>query len=457
MSKLSLTLKSTASVSKVDATPWSRELWRAACFMARRMIRDRATYGTGASWDWYLRAARRRFTTPASLADRSARGPRRVRPADPDQRHLGQRRRAAPPGSRAPHPPPAVGHLLGVVPYRCATVDRVRAVGLTFAWSADPLASSANQGLRAHRAMKLRQERATRREVAHGLAADRVAIETGVFFTLTDAGRLPSPRRRTARDRRRARRTVLLAMPPLLSRRPSPSRPPGSARAGPARRPRAARSARLEQEIEDVLGDGRVRSRAKPGSAAAEMAASSPAIAGHARRDLPRLAAKVELLGDALERRRRPRAASWSPASRSTSPRSTRPGPGDVGLRLLHGARPRPRGRGRRRVCTVRGRARPHRGLRDGGRIARSGGGSRLAPQGRPAEPARSGLEAPGAGHSGSSAKLTRMPHLLAEMTVARADRRSASVRPAQVRFRRRLALSWTSRTCQQSRSPTFT
>ena len=74
--------------------------------------------------------------------------------------------------------------------YRCATVYRVRAVGLTFAWSADPLASSANQGLRAHRAMKLRQERATRREVAHGLAADRVAIETGVFFTLTDAGRL---------------------------------------------------------------------------------------------------------------------------------------------------------------------------------------------------------------------------------------------------------------------------
>jgi hypothetical protein len=38
--------------------------------------------------------------------------------------------------------------------------------------------------------MKLRQERATRREVAHGLAADRVAIGTGVFFTLTDAGRL---------------------------------------------------------------------------------------------------------------------------------------------------------------------------------------------------------------------------------------------------------------------------
>src|SRR4051794_8728598 len=33
--------------------------------MARRMIRDRATHGTGAAWDWYLRAARRRFTTPA--------------------------------------------------------------------------------------------------------------------------------------------------------------------------------------------------------------------------------------------------------------------------------------------------------------------------------------------------------------------------------------------------------
>jgi hypothetical protein len=44
---------------------------------------------------------------------------------------------------------PRPGNLLGLVPYRCAAVDRVRTVGLTFAWSADPLASSASKGLRA--------------------------------------------------------------------------------------------------------------------------------------------------------------------------------------------------------------------------------------------------------------------------------------------------------------------
>src|SRR3954451_11577284 len=144
VSKLSLTLKSTASVSKVDATPWSREVWREAFSMARRMIRDRATPGTGAAWDWYLRAARRRFTTPAGwrvaqLAGRvvfDARTPTHGTAGDVDvllRQGLVRRTRR-----------PRRGNLLGVVPYRCAKVDRVRAVGLTFAWSADSLASSAN-------------------------------------------------------------------------------------------------------------------------------------------------------------------------------------------------------------------------------------------------------------------------------------------------------------------------
>ena len=112
MSKLPLTLKSTAPVSKVDATPWSRELWRAAyawpgAWSASAPTAAPATLGT-----WYLRAARRRFTTPAaggSLSSRAA----CARPADPDQRHPRQRRRAAPPGSRTPHPPPAVGQPAG--------------------------------------------------------------------------------------------------------------------------------------------------------------------------------------------------------------------------------------------------------------------------------------------------------------------------------------------------------
>ena len=189
MQTATLTLKSTASVSKPDRAAQVRELWRAAYAMARRMVRDRRTSTAATAWTWYLDAARKRFGVSgwriAQAAGRIVFDTRTVMHAragsvaDLERQGMVRRTRR-----------PRKGDLLGVVPYRCATVDRVRVVGLTFAWSADPLASSANQGLRAHRAVKLRQERATRREVARGLAADRVAIETGVFFTLTDAGRL---------------------------------------------------------------------------------------------------------------------------------------------------------------------------------------------------------------------------------------------------------------------------
>src|SRR4051794_28679423 len=182
MSKLSLDLSPSRAFSKIDATNYSRELWRAAYSMARRMIRDRATYGTGASWDWYLRAPRRRFTTPAAwriaqLAGRvvfDQRTPTRGTAGDVDvllRQGLVRRTRR-----------PRKGNLLGVVPYRCATVDRVRAVGLTFAWSADPLASSANRGLRVYRAQR-------RREVARAMAQDRAAMERS-RFALTVTGLL---------------------------------------------------------------------------------------------------------------------------------------------------------------------------------------------------------------------------------------------------------------------------
>src|SRR4051794_24895836 len=142
--------------------------------MARRMIRDRRDHGTGAAWDWYLRHARRRFTTPtgwriAQLAGRvvfDARTPTHGTAGDVDallRQGLVRRTRR-----------PRRGNLLGVVPYRCATVDRVRALGLTFAWSADPLASSANKGLRAYRAQR-------RREVARAMAQDRAAMERSCF------------------------------------------------------------------------------------------------------------------------------------------------------------------------------------------------------------------------------------------------------------------------------------
>src|SRR3954466_4764782 len=173
MSKLPLVLSPTAGPSKpgLDA----RATYREAYAMARRMLKDRRTSTVAASWTWFLGHARRRFTTPlgwriAQLAGRAVfdqRTPTNGTSGDVAallRQGLVRRTRR-----------PRLGNLLGVVPYRCATVDRVRALGLTFAWSADVLASSGARGLRRCRARQLRQERATRREVARVMAADRLA------------------------------------------------------------------------------------------------------------------------------------------------------------------------------------------------------------------------------------------------------------------------------------------
>jgi hypothetical protein len=183
-----LTLKSTAPVSKPDARDWSRELWAEAFAMARRMIRDRRDHGAGAAWDWYLRHARRRFTTPAAWRIAQAAGRTVFDRRTPMHATTGSvdelLRQGLVRRTRRPRP----GNLLGVVPYRCATVDRVRALGLTFAWSTDPLASSANAGLRASRAQRLRQERAARRQVAAAMAQDRRDLERGTSYAPTPAG-----------------------------------------------------------------------------------------------------------------------------------------------------------------------------------------------------------------------------------------------------------------------------
>jgi hypothetical protein len=54
MSKLPLTLKPTASTSKLDRTNWTRATWRAAYSTARRMVRDRRTSTAATAWTWYL-------------------------------------------------------------------------------------------------------------------------------------------------------------------------------------------------------------------------------------------------------------------------------------------------------------------------------------------------------------------------------------------------------------------
>ena len=50
-----------APVSKLDATNYSRELWRAAYRQSRSMIRDGSRYGYGARYVWALDHMRRRF------------------------------------------------------------------------------------------------------------------------------------------------------------------------------------------------------------------------------------------------------------------------------------------------------------------------------------------------------------------------------------------------------------
>src|SRR3954465_15385569 len=61
MSKLKHKLCATAHVSKPDICNYSRELWREAFSMARRMIRQRPGHSTGAALTWYLDHGFRRF------------------------------------------------------------------------------------------------------------------------------------------------------------------------------------------------------------------------------------------------------------------------------------------------------------------------------------------------------------------------------------------------------------
>src|SRR5690349_8491649 len=64
---------------------------------------------------------------------------------------------------------PRRGNLVGMVAYRCVSLERVR--GLNFAWGGDELACvNRRVALRKGRARDLRQERVARREVAREMA-----------------------------------------------------------------------------------------------------------------------------------------------------------------------------------------------------------------------------------------------------------------------------------------------
>src|SRR3954469_9999478 len=170
----------TSDLSKLDNQNWTRETWRAAYAMARRMIRDRASHGVGGAWTWYLDHARRRFGASGwrvtQAAGRLAFDRRTVGHAASgsvaDLERQGLVRRTA---------RPRRGNLTGTIAYRCATLERVRPQGINLAWTWDQLASSANKGLRVYRAQR-------RREIARAMAQDRAAM-TECRFAITPAGR----------------------------------------------------------------------------------------------------------------------------------------------------------------------------------------------------------------------------------------------------------------------------
>src|SRR3954452_12435205 len=193
MSTATRNLGARAPVSKLDRTNYSRELWLAAYRQSRAMIRDRGTTTAATAYVWALDHMRRRFGAsgwPVAQAAASLVFHRRIISGAAvgsvaDLERQGLIRATA---------KPRRGNLVGMVAYRCVTLERTR--GLNFAWGGDGLACvNRNAALRRHRARKLREERRqimARLEaeerlyvltdlgraalVAAGLAADRVAL-----------------------------------------------------------------------------------------------------------------------------------------------------------------------------------------------------------------------------------------------------------------------------------------
>src|SRR3954470_7284218 len=170
MSKATHTLRPALAVSKADPTDRTRELWRAAYAMARRMIRDRATHGTGAALTWYLDHGFHRFGFNALPIVRAAGW------AVFNQRHVTK----AATGTKAELA--RQGMLT-----RCVRLERAPRGGWSWAWTHDPLAAvNLNRSYRMHLARQ-------RRAVAREMARDRLAMQAEPVeerFALTVTGLL---------------------------------------------------------------------------------------------------------------------------------------------------------------------------------------------------------------------------------------------------------------------------
>src|SRR3954447_26377701 len=152
MSKATHGLSPAVTLSKPD----TRAISHAAYGMARRMIRDRATHGTGTALTWYFDHGFRRFGFDALPIVRAAGW------AAFDQVHV----------SKAATGTPAELARQGMLT-RCVRLERAPRGGWSWAWTHDPLAAvNLNRSYRVHLARQ-------RRAVARAMAEDRRALERG--------------------------------------------------------------------------------------------------------------------------------------------------------------------------------------------------------------------------------------------------------------------------------------
>src|SRR4051794_7386433 len=174
MAKAIPTLASPVTVSKLDTTDWTREVWRLAYCQARAQIRDGGRFGLGARYVHCLGHLRRRFG-PAGwpMAQKAAALALDVRTVA--KAATGTREELAREGMLT----------------RCMRLEAApRGLGWMWAFCFDTLGSPHSAGsLRRGGPTRLREGGARRAEIARGLVADRRAMERGEFYVLTDMGR----------------------------------------------------------------------------------------------------------------------------------------------------------------------------------------------------------------------------------------------------------------------------
>ena len=192
--KASLGLPPSSLTSKVDDRSWTHELWLAAYRQARAQIRDRRNSTAASAYVWCLGHLRRRFG-PAGWAICQAAASlvfdRRIVSGAATGSIADLERQ----GLIRPTRRPRRGNLVGMVPYRCVTLERVR--GINFAWGGDELACvNRRVALRRCRARELREERrkvlaevrAEERQVALLMAQDRFMLTEKGLAALRAAG-----------------------------------------------------------------------------------------------------------------------------------------------------------------------------------------------------------------------------------------------------------------------------